>query len=141
MHIDEIFRWNGAVVLPLRAICTALAAGCTVVVKASELCPQTHHLLRECFEDAGVPKGVVNMIQAQRNDAATVTEAIVSHKAVRKINFIGSATVGRNIGQLAARYLKPVLMELGGKGPAVVLADADLQKAAEMCAVGGMYIF
>lgn len=118
----------------------ALAAGCTIVVKASELCPQTHHLLRDCFEEAGFPKGTVNMIQAQREDAAAVTEAIVAHKAIRKIDFIGSAAIGIKIGQLAARYLKPVLMELGGKGPAIVLDDADLPKAAQLCAVGSMFM-
>ncbi|CAI6329495.1 unnamed protein product [Periconia digitata] len=130
--------WNGAVILPLRAMSMALAAGCTVVVKASELCPQTHHLIRECFEEAGIPNGVINMIQAKRDMAAAVTEAVVAHKATRKIDFIGSAAVGRQIGQLAARYLKPVLMELGGKGPALVLADADLQKAAQLCATGAV---
>jgi len=115
----------------------ALAAGCTVVVKASELSPRTHHLLLEAFEEAGIPSGVINMIQARREDAAAVTEAIVAHKSLRKVDFIGSAAVGSKIGQLCAKYLKPVLMELGGKGPAVVLEDADLQQAAKMCAMGG----
>lgn len=124
-------------ILPLRAISMALAAGCAVVVKASELCPRTHNLLVECFEEAGVPTGVINIIQARREDAAAVTEAIVAHKAVRKVDFIGSAAVGSKIGQLCAKYLKPVLMELGGKGPAIVLEDADLEKAAFYCAMGG----
>lgn len=116
-----------------------LAAGCTIVLKASELCPKTHHLLVQCFEEAGIPKGVLNVIQAKRQDAAAVTEAVVAHKAVRKIDFIGSAAVGRQIGQVCARHLKPILMELGGKGPAIVLQDADLQKAAFLCAMGCMY--
>lgn len=124
-------------ILPVRAISMALAAGCTVVVKASELSPRTHHLLLESFEEAGIPSGVINMIQAKREDAAAVTEAIVAHKALRKVDFIGSATVGKQIGQLCAKYLKPVLMELGGKGPAVVLEDADLPQAAKLCARGG----
>ena len=114
-----------------------LAAGCTVVLKASELCPKTHHLLTHCFEEAGVPKSVINVIQVKRKDAAEVTEAIIAHKAVSKIDFIGSAAVGKQIGQVCARYLKPILMELGGKGPAVVLEDTDLQKAAFLCAAGG----
>ncbi|KAF2262150.1 ALDH-like protein [Lojkania enalia] len=116
----------------------ALAAGCTIVVKASELCPRTHSLLYECFEEAGIPTGVINMIQARREDASSVTEAIVSHKAVRKIDFIGSAAVGSKIGQLCAKHLKPILMELGGKGPAVILEDADLEKAAFLCAMGAI---
>lgn len=96
-------------------------------------------MLLESFEEAGFPKGVINMIQARREDAAAVTEAVVSHKAVRKVDFIGSAAVGSKIGQLCAKYLKPVLMELGGKGPAIVLEDADLEKAALLCAMGGKH--
>ena len=130
-------RWNGAVVLPLRAIAQVLAAGCTVVLKASELCPQTHHLLVRYLEDAGIPKGVINVIQAKREHAAEVTEAVIAHKAIKKIDFIGSAAVGSQIGQMCAKHLKPILMELGGKGPAIVLEDADLQKAAFLCAMGG----
>jgi acyl-CoA reductase-like NAD-dependent aldehyde dehydrogenase len=117
----------------------ALAAGCTMVVKASELCPATHRILLECFEEGGIPSGVINMIQARREDASEVVEAIVSHKAVRKIDFIGSAAVGRKIGQMCAKYLKPILMELGGKGPAIVCEDADLQRAAFLCAIGGEF--
>lgn len=115
----------------------ALAAGCTIVVKASELCPATHRILLECFEEGGIPSGVMNMIQAKRDDASEVVEAIVSHKALRKIDFIGSAAVGRIIGQMCAKHLKPILMELGGKGPAIVCEDADLQRAAFLCAIGG----
>lgn len=135
-----MFRWNGAVVLPLRAISQVLAAGCTVVLKASELCPLTHQKLVRCCEEAGIPKGVINVIQAKREDAEAVTEAVVAHNAIRKIDFIGSADVGSKIGQLCAKYLKPVLMELGGKGPALVLEDADLQKAAFLCAMGSMFL-
>ncbi|PSN71503.1 aldehyde dehydrogenase [Corynespora cassiicola Philippines] len=130
--------WNGAVILPSRAISMALAAGCTIVLKASELCPQTHGLLVECFEEAGIPKGVINIIQTKRDDAAAVTEAAISHKAVRKVDFIGSRAVGSKIGQVCAKYLKPILMELGGKGPALILEDADLPKAAMMCAMGAI---
>ena len=115
----------------------ALAAGCAIVVKVSELCPQTHHLIVSCFEEAGIPAGVINVIQARREDAAAVSEAVIAHKAIRKVEFIGSAAVGSKIGQVCAKYLKPILMELGGKGPALVLEDADLEKAAQLCALGG----
>jgi acyl-CoA reductase-like NAD-dependent aldehyde dehydrogenase len=115
----------------------ALAAGCAIVVKASELCPRLHHTLVDCFDRAGIPKGVINVIQAKREDAAPVVEAVISHKAVRKVDFIGSAAVGSKIGQVCAKYLKPILMELGGKGPALVLEDADLEKAASLCVKGG----
>lgn len=128
--------WNGAVILPTRAISMAIAAGCAIVVKASEKCPKTHHSLLEAFEEAGVPPGVINMIQTRREDAAAVTEAIISHKAIRKVDFIGSQAVGRIVGSLCGKYLKPILMELGGKGPALVLDDANLEKAAQLCALG-----
>ncbi|KAL9086705.1 MAG: hypothetical protein Q9165_007024 [Trypethelium subeluteriae] len=137
--------WNAALILATRAIASALGAGCTVVVKASELCPRTHHAIVRAFEDAAeeeeeggrfLPKGALNQIQAGREQAAEVTEALIKHPAVRKVDFIGSAAVGRMIGATAARYLKPVLMELGGKCPAIVLEDADLRKAATLCAKG-----
>lgn len=104
----------------------ALAAECTIAVKASEKCPMTHHYLVSVFEEAGVPPGVVNTIQNRREAAAAVTEAPISNKAVRKTNFIGSQAVGRGIRSLCSKYLKSVLMELGGKGSAVVLDDANL---------------
>lgn len=111
-----------------------------MVFKASELCPKTHHTLVEIFQKAGLPAGVINVLQTRREDAAAVTEAIISHHAIRKVEFVGSAGVGRNIGSLAGRHLKPVLMELGGKGPAIVLEDANLEEAAQKCITGGMYL-
>lgn len=122
--------------LPARAITQPLAAGCTVVFKASELCPRTHHLVAKCFLDAGIPDGVLNVVQARREDGPAITEAIIAHPAIRKIDFIGSAAVGRAIGQIAARYLKPILMELGGKCPAIVLDDANIPDAAAKCVIG-----
>lgn len=133
-----IAPWNGALILATRGIASAIAAGCTVVFKASELSPKTHHLITQAFVDSGVPKGVLNQIQTRRENAAEVTEAIIAHEAIRKVEFIGSAAVGRIIGQLAAKYLKPVLMELGGKCPAIVLDDADLEEAAKLAAMGAV---
>lgn len=120
---------------------TPIAAGCSVVFKASELCPRTHFAITEAFYEAGLPAGVLNQIQAKRNEAAAVTEALISSRAIRKIEFIGSSTVGRFIGKSAAENLKPVLMELGGKSPAIILEDASISRAAAMCADGGTYIF
>ncbi|KAI9694476.1 MAG: hypothetical protein M1822_000092 [Bathelium mastoideum] len=128
--------WNAALILSTRAIASALGAGCTVVLKASELCPATHHAIVRAFEDAGAPKGVLNQVQAGREDAAAVTEALIAHRAIRKVDFIGSAAVGRIIGATAAKHLKPILLELGGKCPAIVREDADLGKAAMLCAKG-----
>lgn len=113
-----------------RALCTPLGAGCAVVFKASELSPKTHHMLIQAFFDAGLPRNVVNIIQADREDAPAVTESLISHPVIRKVEFIGSAPVGRIIGAMAGKYLKPVLMELGGKCAVIVLEDADLEDAA-----------
>ncbi|KAJ5390547.1 ALDH-like protein [Penicillium cataractarum] len=133
-----IAPWNSPIILGARNIATAVAAGCTVVFKVSENCPQLHHLLVQLFEDAGLPKGIINVIQASREMASEVTEAVIAHQAIRKVEFVGSASVGRAIGQLCAKYLKPIFMELGGKGPAIVLEDADLAAAAKRCVLGGI---
>ncbi|OAP65062.1 hypothetical protein AYL99_01034 [Fonsecaea erecta] len=132
----SIAPWNGSIILSARALAAPLAAGCTVVFKASELSPRVHHGVVEAFLAAGLPDGCINQIQAQREDASRITETIIAHPAIRKVEFIGSAGVGRIIGQLASKYLKPVLMELGGKAPAIVLKDADLKSAAALCAQG-----
>ena len=116
-----------------------LAAGCTVVFKASEHSPRTHHFIAEVLAEAGLASGVLNVIQTRREDAAEVTECLVSHSSIRKIEFIGSPAIGRIIGQLGGKYLKPVLMELGGKCAAIVLDDANLEDAAEKCIRGGLY--
>lgn len=110
-----------------------------MVFKASELCPRLHHLLVQIFEEAGLPKGVINVVQASREKAPEVTEAIIAHPAIRKVEFIGSAMVGRIVGQLCSKHLKPIFMELGGKGPAIVLDDADLPAAAKKAIAGGMH--
>jgi len=128
--------WNAALVLATRAITSAVGAGCTVVLKASELSPLTHSLIVDIYHQAGLPAGVINSLQCDRTDAAEVTETLIANERIRKIEFIGSAAVGRLIGATAAKHLKPVLMELGGKCPAIVLDDADLQKAAVLCAKG-----
>jgi acyl-CoA reductase-like NAD-dependent aldehyde dehydrogenase len=130
-------RWNAAVVLAVRGMASMLAAGCTVVFKASEQCPQTHHFIGKIFAQVGLPNGALNIIQCRRTDAPTVTESLIAHDAIRKVEFIGSPDVGRVIGQLAGKYLKPVLMELGGKCPAIILDDADLEDAAGKCVRGG----
>ncbi|KAF2475552.1 ALDH-like protein [Lindgomyces ingoldianus] len=133
-----IAPWNAALILATRGVASAIAAGCTVVFKASELSPRTHFAITEAFTEAGVPPGVLNQIQVRREDAAEVTETLIANEAIRKVEFIGSAAVGRVIGQLCAKYLKPVLMELGGKCPAIVLDDAELEEAAKLCALGAV---
>ena len=108
----------------------------TCRLKASELSPGTHHFVGKIFRDAGFPPGVLNVIQHRREDAPAVVEALIAHPATRKINFTGSTLVGSIVAKLAGQYLKPVLLELGGKAPQIVLDDADLQKAAQAAVTG-----
>ncbi|WP_341911096.1 aldehyde dehydrogenase [Ferrovibrio terrae] len=131
-----IAPWNAPVILGTRALAMPLACGNTVVLKASELCPGTHRLIAECLLEAGLPAGVVNVVTNAPADAAAVVEALIAHPAVRRINFTGSTKVGRIIAETAGRYLKPVLLELGGKAPMLVLDDADLDEAVKAAAFG-----
>lgn len=131
-----IAPWNAPVILATRAIATPLACGNTVVLKGSELCPETHALIVEALNDAGLPPGVVNFVTNAPADAGAVVEAMVAHPAVRRVNFTGSTRVGRLIAQTCARYLKPVVLELGGKAPLVVLDDADVDAAVSAAAFG-----
>lgn len=128
--------WNAPVILGVRAVAVPLACGNTVVLKASELCPYTHRLIAESFRDAGLPAGVVNFVTHAATDAAAVVEAIISHPAVRRVNFTGSTRVGRVVASTCAKYLKPAVLELGGKAPLVVLDDADLDAAVNAAAFG-----
>lgn len=131
-----IAPWNAPVILGVRAIATPLACGNTVVLKASELCPATHRLIGETMRDAGFPAGVVNVVTNAPQDAGPVVESLIEHRAVRRINFTGSTRVGRIVAAAAARHLKPVLLELGGKAPLVVLDDADVDAAVDAAIFG-----
>ena len=128
--------WNAPVILGVRAVAMPLACGNTVVLKASETCPATHMLIGKVLQEAGLPKGVINVVTHSREDAPAVTEALIAHPAVRRINFTGSSHVGRIIAQIAAKYLKPVLLELGGKAPLLVLDDANIDDAVNAAAFG-----
>jgi acyl-CoA reductase-like NAD-dependent aldehyde dehydrogenase len=134
--IVGIAPWNAPIILGVRAIAVPLACGNTVVLKASESCPRTHALIVEAFLEAGFAPGVVNLITNAPEDAGEVVGALIDHPAVRRINFTGSTGVGRIIAQRAAAHLKPVLLELGGKAPLLVLADADLDEAVKAAAFG-----
>jgi benzaldehyde dehydrogenase (NAD) len=128
--------WNAPVILGVRAVATPLACGNTVVLKGSELCPETHGLIVEALQDAGLPPGVVNFVTNAPADAAAVVEAMIAHPAVRRVNFTGSTRVGKIIASVCARHLKPAVLELGGKAPLLVLADADLDAAVNGAAFG-----
>jgi benzaldehyde dehydrogenase (NAD) len=131
-----IAPWNAPVILGVRAIAMPLACGNTVILKASELSPATHRLIGTALRDAGLPHGVVNVVTNAPEDAGKVVETLISHPAVRRVSFTGSTRIGRLVAETAARYLKPILLELGGKAPLVVLDDADIDEAVRAAVFG-----
>jgi len=131
-----IAPWNAPIILGVRAVAVPLACGNTVVLKASEQCPRTHALIAEAFADAGLPAGAVSIVTNAPQDAAEIVGALIDNPHVRRINFTGSTHVGRIIAVRAAQHLKPVLLELGGKAPLIVLEDADLDEAVKAAAFG-----
>jgi benzaldehyde dehydrogenase (NAD) len=131
-----IAPWNAPIILGVRAIAVPLACGNTVILKASEVCPRTHSLIIESFVEAGFTGGIVNLITNAPKDAGDIVGALIDHKAVKRINFTGSTAVGRIVAVRAAQNLKPVLLELGGKAPLLVLDDADLEEAVKAAAFG-----
>lgn len=134
-----IAPWNAPIILATRAIATPLACGNTVVLKASEKCPALHRMIGTVLQDAGLGDGVVNVILNAPQDAAAIVERLIANPEVKRVNFTGSTAVGRIVAQHAARYLKPVVLELGGKAPLVVLDDADLDAAVEAAAFGAFF--
>ena len=128
--------WNAPIILATRAIAVPLACGNTVVLKASEQCPRTHGLIIQAFIEAGLGDGIVNLVTNAPQDAGDVVGAMIDHPAVRRVNFTGSTAVGKIIARRCADNLKPVLLELGGKAPFIVLEDADLDEAVKAAAFG-----
>lgn len=131
-----IAPWNAPIILGVRAIAVPLACGNAVILKASETCPRTHALIIEAFAEAGFPEGVVQCVTNAPEDAGAVVGALIDAPEVRRINFTGSTAVGRIIAKRAAEHLKPCLLELGGKAPLVICADADLDEAVKAAAFG-----
>lgn len=124
--VAAIVPWNFPLMMAAWKVAPALAAGCTVVLKPSELTPLTALRLADLASACGLPPGVLNVVPGDRVVGAT----LVAHPGVAKITFTGSTTAGREIGAAAARAIKPVTLELGGKSPTLILEDADLEKAA-----------
>jgi vanillin dehydrogenase len=131
-----IAPWNAPVILGVRALAIPLACGNTVVFKASEACPAVHRLIGTVLQKAGFPDGTINVLTSDPADAADIVGALIDHPSVRHVNFTGSTRVGRIVAERAARHLKPVLLELGGKAPLIVLDDADLDAAVNAAAFG-----
>ncbi|TCP32447.1 aldehyde dehydrogenase [Sphingomonas sp. BK235] len=132
----SIVPWNGPILLAARAIAYPIACGNTVVFRGSEASPRTHALIAEAFYEAGLPAGVLNFFVNAPDDAPEVIDALISHPAVRRVNFTGSTRVGRIIAEKCATHLKRCLLELGGKAPFVVLDDADIDGAVNAAAFG-----
>lgn len=123
--------WNFPVLTPARKLGGALGAGCTIIMKASEETPGACIEMVRCFVDAGLPKGVINLVFGV---PAEVSEHLLTKDAVRKISFTGSIPVGKHLAVLAAKGMKRTTMELGGHSPVVVFGDADPEKAADTIA-------
>ena len=123
--------WNFPTLTPARKIGGALAAGCSLILKASEETPGACVEMVRCFADAGVPPGVLNLVFGV---PAEISQHLIAKDDVRKISFTGSIPVGKHLAQLAAKGMKRATMELGGHSPVVVFADADPEKSAETIA-------
>src|ERR687886_337983 len=131
--VSAITPWNFPIAIPAWKIAPALAYGNSVVWKPAELVPLTAVHLLQALVDAGLPEGVLNLVLGKGSE---VGDVLVTHDAVDAITFTGSNAVGRNLQRKATEHGKKVQLELGGKNPAVVLDDADLDVAAEQVARG-----
>jgi succinate-semialdehyde dehydrogenase / glutarate-semialdehyde dehydrogenase len=121
--------WNFPTTIPSRKIAAALAAGCPVVLKPAEETPASALELARALNDAGLPKGVLNIIFG---DPAAISAQLIAASEIRKISFTGSTIVGKQLARLAGGEMKPSTMELGGHAPAIIFEDADLDKAARL---------
>lgn len=123
--------WNFPALTPCRKIGGALAAGCTLILKAAEEVPGTAVEIARAFADAGLPAGVLNLVFGK---PAEVSAHLIASPAIRKVSFTGSTAIGKHLMGLCARDLKRTTMELGGHGPVVVFDDVDVEATAEMAA-------
>ena len=131
--VGLIFPWNGPVFNACAKIAPALAAGCSSIVKPAEETPLSALLLDRIIAEAGVPEGVVNLLNGY---GYTAGAALTAHPDVEKIAFTGSTEVGKEIVRASAGNLKKVMLELGGKSPVLIYDDADLDMAIMMAAMG-----
>lgn len=124
--------WNFPALTPCRKIGGALAAGCTLVLKAAEEVPGTAVEIARAFADAGLPAGVLNLVFG---DPATVSARLIAASEIRKVSFTGSTAIGKSLMRLCADDLKRTTMELGGHGPVIVFDDVDVEAVAETAAI------
>lgn len=119
--------WNFPATGPARKVAAALAAGCSVILKAAEETPATAILLAECLLDAGLPPCVLNLVFGE---PAAISSQLIAAETIRKVSFTGSIPVGRHIARLAGDRAIPLTLELGGHAPVIVLADVDVEAVA-----------
>ncbi len=125
--------WNLPAMLPGRKIATALAAGCSVVVKPAKETPETAYLIVQCCKDAGIPDGVVNAISGS---SSAISDTLISSSVIRKVSFTGSTGVGKQLAQLCGLHMKKATMELGGHAPVIVCADSDVEDVIDLTVAG-----
>jgi acyl-CoA reductase-like NAD-dependent aldehyde dehydrogenase len=130
--VAAITPWNSPLTLEAQKLAPILAAGNTLVLKPSEITPQVALGYAEIAIEAGLPPGVMNVVTG----AADAGRALVEHDGIDMVSFTGGTVTGRAIGEAAARRLRPVVLELGGKSPNIIFADADLDRAAKTAADG-----
>jgi succinate-semialdehyde dehydrogenase/glutarate-semialdehyde dehydrogenase len=123
--------WNFPVTQAVRKVAAALAAGCSIIVKCPEETPGSPLGLIKCFHDAGVPRGVVNLVYGV---PAEISEYVIPHPVIRKISFTGSVPVGKRVNALAASHMKRATMELGGHAPVLVFDDVETDQVATLMA-------
>ncbi|HUY02343.1 MAG TPA: NAD-dependent succinate-semialdehyde dehydrogenase [Rhodocyclaceae bacterium] len=123
--------WNFPINQVVRKLSGALAAGCSIIIKAPEETPASPAQLVQAFIDAGVPAGVVNLVYGVPSE---ISEYLIPHPLIRKITFTGSTPVGKQLAALAGLHMKRITMELGGHAPAIVFEDADVERAAKLLA-------
>ncbi|WP_144503765.1 aldehyde dehydrogenase DhaS [Bacillus mycoides] len=134
--VGQIIPWNFPLLMAMWKMGAALATGCTIVLKPAEQTPLSALYLAELIEEAGFPKGVVNIVPGF---GETAGQALVNHPLVDKIAFTGSTPVGKQIMRQASESLKRVTLELGGKSPNIILPDADLSRAIPAALSGVMF--
>jgi len=129
--VGAISGWNAPAITPSRKIAAALAAGCTIVLKPSEATPATALMIARCFDDAGLPPGVLNIVFG---DPPTIGERLATDPSLRMLSFTGGIEVGKRLSALAGNTLKRTVFELGGHAPVLIFADCDIESAARAAA-------
>ncbi|MDR5832572.1 NAD-dependent succinate-semialdehyde dehydrogenase [Caballeronia sp. LP006] len=124
--------WNFPVAQVTRKLAPALAAGCSIVIKAPEETPASPAALIQCFVDADIAPGVIGLLYGEPSE---ISSYAIPHPTIRKVSFTGSVPVGKHLAALASAHMKRITMELGGHGPVIVCEDADLESAASALAM------